>query len=239
MRYTVTTAFTFRGISYPAGADIDMIDNELLAQLWREQRGNFVPTATVIDQHGSVRMQGSTTTWDDLRISGASTRVGVTAPTLTAFLAAGGLRVLVFGQAQHDEVHFEVQMPHDWKEGSAIYPHVHWCPITAEAGNVVWQLDYSWASHDGTFPAVATVTSDATAAGGTAWAHKMTALKDAAGNRYIDGTGHTISSMLVCRLHRDAGVGADTLTEGVAFLEFDIHYERDSFGSASELKKWW
>lgn len=237
MRYTVTTPFTFRGVSYAVGDDIDMIDGELLTQLHVEARDYIVPTATVIDQHGSVRMQGSTTTWDDLRISGASTRVGVTAPTLVQFLAAGGLRVLRFDDAQHDEVHFEVQMPHDWKEGSKIYPHVHWCPITAEAGNVVWQLDYSWASHGGTFPAVTTLTSDATAAGGTAWVHKMTALKDGSGNRYIDGTGHTISSMLVCRLHRDAGQGNDTLSEGVAFLEFDIHYERDSLGSATELKK--
>ena len=118
-----------------------------------------------------------------------------------------------------------------------IYPHVHWTPVSATAGNVVWQLDYSWASVNGTFGAPATLTSDATAAGGTAWVHKLSTLKDGSGNAYIDGTGQTLSSMLVCRLHRDAGAGSDTLAADVAFLEFDIHYEIDGFGSNEEYVK--
>ena len=172
-----------------------------------------------------------------MRISGSASRLGSTAPTLSAFLGAGNLKALTFDAGQHDEIHFEVQLPHDYKTGSAVYPHVHWCPATADAGNVVWQLDYTWVAIDGTFGASATVTSDATAAGGTAWVHKMTNLKDGGGNAYIAGTGQTISSMLVCRLHRDAGAGADTLAAAVTFLEFDLHYEKDTLGSRTASAK--
>jgi hypothetical protein len=185
---------------------------------------------------GILHMTGDATVWDDLRISGASSRLGATAPSLSAFLGAGGIKALTFDSGQHDEVHFEVQLPHNWKEGSNIYPHVHWTPTTADAGNVVWQLDYTWASHSGTFGAAATMASAATAAGGTAWVHKMTDLLEG-GKNYIAGTGQGISSMLVCRLHRDAGKGADTLAAAVAFLEFDVHFEIDTLGSRTPTAK--
>lgn len=175
--------------------------------------------------------------WEDIRIAGANTRVGVTAPAVAAFGPSGSLRALHFEQSHHDEIYFEIQMPHAWKEGSNIYPHVHWAPVSATAGNVVWQLDYSWANNGETFGAPATMTSDATAAGGTAWVHKGNPLRDGSGNAFISGAGKKISSMLVCRIHRDAGAGADTLAADAAFLEFDIHYEVDSFGSRQEYIK--
>jgi hypothetical protein len=202
-----------------------------------EQRiGSAANYMRISGTDGSVRLVGDATQWDDLRISAASTRIGATAPTMRAFGPSGNLFALCFDSAQHDEVFFEIQMPHSWKEGSNIYPHVHWAPISATAGNVVWQLDYSWANIDGAFGAPATMTGDATAAGGTAWIHKLTTLKSG-GNAYISGAGKTLSSMLVCRLHRDAGAGSDTLAEHVAFLEFDLHYQVDGFGSEAEYVK--
>ena len=186
---------------------------------------------------GNLRLNGAATQWDDLRIAGSAVRLGVTAPTLAAFGPSGSIRCLRFDSGQHDEIYFEIQMPHSWREGSNIYPHVHWSPVSATAGNVVWQFDYIWADIGDAFGAPTTMTSDATAAGGTAWVHKLSVLKDGSSNAYIDGTGKTLSSMLVCRLHRDAGAGSDTLAADVAFLEFDIHYEVDSFGSDEEYIK--
>jgi hypothetical protein len=150
--------------------------------------------------------------WDDIRTAGESTRPGATAPAVAAFGPSGS-----------------------WKEGSNIYPHVHWTPVSATAGNVVWQFDYSWANINGTFGAPTTIAFLPTAAGGTAWVHKLT--RPAVAPYYISGAGMTISSMLICRLHRDAGAGSDTLAANVAFLEFDLHYQSDSTGSRSELTK--
>lgn len=179
---------------------------------------------------------GNLDQWEDMRVSGTMTRVGATAPTFGSFGPSGDLKVLMFDEGQHDEVHFEIQMSHTWAEGTNIYPHVHWCPVTTEAGNVVWQLEYTWASIDGTFGAPGNMASAATAAGGTAWVHKMTDLLEG-GNNYISGAGHKISSMLVCRLHRNAGSGSDTLTEKVAFLEFDLHFQVNSAGSNTRSVK--
>jgi hypothetical protein len=84
--------------------------------------------------------------------------------------------------------------------------------------------------------AAAATDAAATAAGGTAWVHKMTDLVEG-GNNYIDGTGKGISSMLVLRLHRNAGAGSDTLAADVALLELDLHYEIDTVGSRTASTK--
>lgn len=186
---------------------------------------------------GNLRLFGNATQWDDLRVSASVAKPGATAPSYKAFGPSGNLQALMFEAGHHDEVFFEIQMPHNWKEGTDIHPHVHWTPTTADAGNVVWDLDYSWANIDGTFGAPSTMATDARAAGGTAWVHKMDDFKTG-GVETISGTGKTLSSMLVCRLHRNSNSGSDTLNKDVALLEFDIHYEVDSFGSDEELIKY-
>ena len=52
----------------------------------------------------------------------------------------------------------------------------------------------------------------------------------------IDGTGHTISSILICRIKRVAAQ-TDNYASGIAILDFDIHYEIDTIGSRQELVK--
>lgn len=130
-----------------------------------------------------------------------------------------------------DQIFFEVQMPHCWKVGSRIYPHVHWSPDTTDTGNCTWKLEYSWANINDAFGAPATIT--ATQAGsGTAWKHQLATFEAGAG---IDGTGKTLSSMIACRLYRDAPT--DTFTGDAFLLEFDIHFEIDTLGSRTETSK--
>lgn len=185
---------------------------------------------------GNLRLLGKATAWEDLRVSASVAKPGATAPSYKTFGPSGNLQALMFEAGHHDEVFFEVQLPHAWKQGSNIYPHVHWTPTDTTAGNVVWELEYSWANINGTFGAPSNMATDATAAGGTAWVHKLTQLKSG-GNAYIDGTGKTFSSMIMCRLHRNSNSGSDTLNKDVALLEIDFHYEVDSFGSDEEYVK--
>ncbi len=50
---------------------------------------------------------------------------------------------------------FTVQLPHNWKEGTTIFPHLHWMPkATASSGNVEWNFDYTWANYNSTTPEV-------------------------------------------------------------------------------------
>jgi hypothetical protein len=46
-----------------------------------------------------------------------------------------------------------------------------------------------------------------------------------------------VSSMIVCRLYRNATDAADTYDTAAALLEFDFHYPIDAIGSTSELIK--
>jgi hypothetical protein len=169
--------------------------------------------------------------WDDLRVPGLATALGATSPDLISFLAAGGLEVLGFdGNATLEQVFFTVQLPHTYKQGTDIYPHVHWSPVNTNAGNVVWQLEYTWVNIDGTFPASATITVT-DAASTTAWSHQVAPFAA------ITGTGKEISSMLVCRLFRDPTDGNDDYASDAAFLEIDFHHEVNTMGSRQEFVK--
>ena len=52
-----------------------------------------------------------------------------------------------------------------------------------------------------------------------------------------DGTGKTVSSMLVCRIFRDADNPRDTYNHDVGLLEVDIHLKSNSLGSSNMTKK--
>src|SRR5574343_412731 len=170
--------------------------------------------------------------WDDLRIAASVTTAGVTATVWGTFLATGPLRSLHFETRVDQEVSFEIQMPHDYLQGSDVYPHVHWCPTSTAAGNVLWGLEFSWANMNDAFPAPTTYLTTGNSAGTTAWTHILSRLTSSDGLEYIDGTGKTLSSMISCRLYRNgSATSVDTYGADAALLEFDLHYQKDSFGS--------
>lgn len=184
-----------------------------------------------IDKGGELTMLGEATVWDDLRIPGLSVALGASAPDLAAWLAAGNLRVLRFnGNATSEQVFFTVQMPHGYKEGSDIIPHVHWGPVNGDAGNVRWNLEYSWTNFDTVFPN-GTIIAVVDAADGTAWKNQVADFPP------ISGSGKTLSSMLVCRLFRDPTDGDDTYGSDAGFLEFDFHFQSDTIGSKEPFVK--
>jgi hypothetical protein len=180
---------------------------------------------------GTLVFNGDATVWEDLRIPGTSTQLGASAPDLGAFLGSGNILVPRFdGNATTEQVFFTAQLPHSYKEGTNITPHIHWTPTDTNSGNVHWQLEYSWANIGSAFSAPTTITVT-DAASGTAWDHQV------AGFSAISGTGKTISSMLSCRLFRDPTDAADTYAYDAAFLEIDFHFEGDTVGSTTITAK--
>ena len=181
---------------------------------------------------GFLSAFGSACAWDDLRVAGSSVGIGASAPELVSFGPSGNLLVRGFDGANTlEQVYFEIQMPHSWKMGSFISPHVHWSPTTTASGGVVWFLEYSWANINGTFGAPVTI-SGLQSATNEQWKHKLCGLPD------IDGSSISgVSSMIVCRLYRSPTVPEDNYPDDVGLLEFDIHYQIDSFGSRSEFIK--
>ncbi len=193
--------------------------------------GDHTTNYSQFEADGTLVATGSATTWEDLRVPGMSTRGGASAPDLIAFGPSGGLMANSFdGGSTTEEVYFEIQMPHAWKTGSTIKPHIHWAPVNANAGNVKWVLEYSWQNMNGAYGVPVTI-SVTDAAAGTAWQHQLAAFPD------ISGEGKNISSILVCRLYRDPGDTADTYGADAALISFDIHYEVDTLGSREPTVK--
>jgi len=206
-------------------------DDTRIASVGATFGDNVAGNYSCFEDDGSLRFEGNATVWDDLRVPGLRAKTNASAPDLGAFGPSGNLLTYRFdGAATTEQVYFTLQMPHSWKQGSTLYPHIHWAPTDTNSGNVKWQLEYSWANIEGTFGAPTTI-SVTDGADGTAWKHQIAAFSA------LSAAGKTISSMMVCRLFRNPTDGSDTYAYDAAFLEFDIHYQIDTIGSRQEYIK--
>jgi hypothetical protein len=145
-----------------------------------------------------------------------------------------GSKVLAFADqgndANEERIFFVAQIPHGYKEGTDLEVHVHWVGEDNTAGNVAWEFSYSWANIGGAFPAE-TVSVELGANGDT----DVQILTDVAS---MDGTGKTVSSMMLCSLRRNSSNVSDTLTGKDAYLfEVDFHFQKDTLGSQEETTK--
>lgn len=170
--------------------------------------------------------------WDDLRVPMQNTRINPanSEPAYEEWIDG------VFAYHFDDEngagnsLHFSAQIPHSYAEGTALHPHLHWAPTTADAGNVVWEFEYIIANVDGTFASSATNSTVTTAADGVANKHQIVEFDP------MDGD-YTISAMIMCRLTRLGDDAADTYAEDAVVLEFDFHFQQDAPGSFHEYYK--
>ncbi len=169
--------------------------------------------------------------WEDLRVPVNAVKLGPTFPPGWITFNGGDLLVLGFDDARDENIYFTVQLPHAYRQGTDLLCHIHWSPITTNGGDVFWEIEYQWANVGATFPA-STVVGLVDAADGTAWKHQIHGITT------ITGAGKAISSMLVCRLSRQAGTEAtDTHSGDAALLEIDFHFQVDAPGSRKETVK--
>ncbi len=174
--------------------------------------------------------------WDDLRVT---LDKGSNSASLDYLSGSTGPQIWYFrNNGTEEAMSFTVQLPHGWKEGSTIYPHIHWIPKSTGSGNVEWNFEYSWANYDPVtpqvFPAITTSTVISTGAF-TAKTHNITALTS--GNTGIDGAGKKISSILICRIWRNSSDANDTYNADAGVLFLDFHIQIDGYGSHQEYIK--
>lgn len=165
--------------------------------------------------------------YEDIIIPGVALRAGSSAPDLVAFGPSGNILQYGFnGASTTEEVHGAVEIPHSYKEGSVLLPHVHWAPSDGNAGDVKWQLEYTIVNaENGTgFPAPTTI-GNAHPSDSVAWKHHIDPLPE------IDGTGLKIGAVLAFRLFRDPTDVEDTYGSDAILLSFGIHFQQDTFGS--------
>jgi hypothetical protein len=191
------------------------------------------------ESDGTLAFYGTATTWDDIMIPGFATRASTYSPTFGVFM--NGVYINYFQDVSNNEnqVFFSVQFPHSWAQ-TQIRPHIHWSPETdpGVSGAVVrWGLEYTWVEYNSTtpltFPATSTVYVNASAASGSQKKHLIAGFTPITPSSDQDG----ISSMMVCRLFRNSSNVADTYTGNAGFLQFDIHFEKNTEGSRTEFDK--
>ena len=168
------------------------------------------------------------TFWDDLRFPSAGINPPGAASDPTLDTTDGRWQ---FSASATNVLAMQVQMPHQWKEGSAIYPHVHWSPTSTNTGSVLWQIQYKIANVDGVFPGSWTTIQKLHAGSGVSDTHQIAAFDP------ITMTGYTLSCMMLVLLSRIGGDGTDTYTAVAKLNEFDIHFQIDGFGSDEEYTK--
>jgi len=199
---------------------------------------------TEIEPDGTVKFVGEATVWDDLRVPVTSTKLqGSKDPDFAvAYDNAGGTSQGVFtyffDKATEEEVYFSAQLPHGYKEGTDIIAHVHWYPVAngVSGRTVSWGLEYLWTNTGGVNGnTVIVYANDTTSEDAVLLANKHYLTNFAA----LSGTGKEISSMLLCRIFRDAtGAGlTDNYDNDVGLIEIDFHYEIDTAGSREVLVK--
>jgi len=165
--------------------------------------------------------------WSDLRVPAHQGLQGPTSKPDYDFTNVG----LLFDDSATESIYVLLQMPHDWKEGSNIKPHIHW--IQSGSGNVVWELQYKWTNVNtliaGAFTTLTASTPSYSWTSGNL--HQITPFAS------LSGTGKTISSMLQIVLSRLGGDGGDTYSGDALMFELDFHYQKDSLGSSQEYTK--
>jgi len=173
------------------------------------------------------------TRWDDLRVSAVAINpVGQSAPpTLNADngtleFAASGTEIVAIG----------VQLPHSWKQGSSIYPHVHWRKKTEGAGAVVWELQYEFVNAGEVFTdSKTTLTTSSTspygADDGAALRHLISPWGEVA------MTQKRVSCVGLLTISRLGDNSGDTYAGVAQLMSIDIHIEIDSLGSEAEYVK--
>lgn len=180
---------------------------------------------TAIEADGTLWFSGSATIFDDLVFPLTQTKQGSNLKPDFDETNVGYL----FPRNDATEILYIIgQLPHGYKLGSDIYPHIHWRQSAVE--NPVFKIDYKWFNIGDPIPAAFStyVMNEKELPYTSGSIHQISS-----GSSPITGTGKGISSVLVMKLYRDDNV---YIGDALAF-QFDIHVEKDSIGSHEQYVK--
>ena len=193
---------------------------------------------TEFESDGTIKFNGDATVWNDFVVELSSAKIPAANAPNWAKVAddgSGSTGVYAWHFDDGEYIEFHIQMPHDWKEGSTIYPHVHFeCTSDVDPTDKFdLELEYFWVDIGEDRPANTTLENRECETGvNTDTQHQIVNIPE----NGIDGTGHTISSILICRLERVAAA-SDNYADQIIIYDADVHYEVDSIGSRGVTSK--
>lgn len=193
-----------------------------------------------MDQAQDSRLYRNNSYWDDLRFpaQGINPASAVDPPSVDnddpASVATAVPGTLLFAGNVDNMIAGVAQLPHTWREGTAIYPHIHWALTAGSAAAVTWELRIRLLGDLGAASGSwAIMTLDASKAVSSALAnvHQITAWAP------IDMAGKKVSTMVAWALYRRGSTDANN--DLVRLYELDFHYQVNSMGSDLEYRKSW
>jgi len=166
--------------------------------------------------------------YDDLRFPFTSTKRGSLDKPDFDFTNIG----LLFPRNNATEaIYIVAQLPHTYKEGTDIHPHIHWQQMNSSS--VVWKMSYKWFNSGETAPAAfTTITS-----GAGVFSYTSGNISQLSSFGGIGGQGKEISSLLLITVFREDNIDAGAGGGDALAFEFDIHILNDSTGSRYEFVK--
>ncbi len=177
--------------------------------------------------------------WDDFRSPANGTRLDVSSGRLDYNFSECFIEFQPNARYPDEPVSIVAQMPHRYKLGSNIRPHVHWIQTTG-VGLPNWLLAYRVYELADIVPAFSLVAASSP---------EFTYPGSGSFNQYsafgeIDMSGvSSVSAVIDFILYRDSNntsglfSGVDTYSADANLKEFDFHYQVDSAGSTEEFVK--
>lgn len=181
-----------------------------------------------------LRSTGTSPTvgWKDLTGDVAVRGTGAANPEWTAF--KNGIYAYAFPSDLSKEFWINFHIDHDYKPGSAIFPHVHFSLLDdAASGVVAFGIEYTIAKgHQQTsgsvFANTTTTSAAVTVPAGSASKHFVV--------EHVEGivdTNIEPDSLMLVRFFRDNSVD-DNLAATIFGFTADIHYQFDRYGTANK-----
>lgn len=146
----------------------------------------------------------------------------------------GGISLRRFIPGEMREAFAEFHIPHTWKPGTMMYPHVHFTILSAGAGTVRWGFEYIFARTQRSNAFTQYPTSSTTIyleqviAANSERTHFVV---EAAQGQGIPGTDLEVDGMILVRVFRDGAHVNDTFASDVFGITVDLHTEIDRYST--------
>ena len=154
--------------------------------------------------------------------------IGAASPAALSQIGTTGVYAYTFTDGDTKSYH-DLQLPHNYKEGTDLIPHIHFAPTTTATYTGTWTLTYvEWLGGYGGAPMLGPTTI--TAAFNSAMTqYEMQSINFSS---VMSGAGRSISSMVHATLSLSLTAGTSVLLNGL-----DAHYQIDRFGSTLPFSK--
>ena len=183
-------------------------------------------TNSEIDNNFSDLASRTASGWVDI-VAELYVRGGPAAPVPTAY--KGGIYLYEFTAGDTLEVFSNFHIPHSYRLGTMVYPHVHFTTTSNNTGVVRWCFEYTAAKRGesgvgNTFGDTQTIAVDFTIPANSADIHLVCEAPDLAG---IPATQLDVDGMILVRIYREGSHVNDTFPDSVWGITADIHIEVD------------